>query len=45
MSSEHLVPGDLIDMANIDTFIPFDGFVVTGECLVNESMLTGKYFH
>lgn len=41
VSSVELVPGDLIDIANIHT-VPCDAMLVSGDCILNESMLTGE---
>ncbi|KAI8989576.1 hypothetical protein BDB01DRAFT_782373 [Pilobolus umbonatus] len=41
ISSIDLVPGDLIDITNINT-VPCDAMLVTGDCILNESMLTGE---
>ncbi|CEG69341.1 hypothetical protein RMATCC62417_05429 [Rhizopus microsporus] len=40
-SSIQLVPGDLIDIANVHT-VPCDAMLVSGDCILNESMLTGE---
>ncbi|KAL1923846.1 uncharacterized protein VTP21DRAFT_8826 [Calcarisporiella thermophila] len=42
-SSEELVPGDIIDItgARLQTF-PADCILISGDCIVNESMLTGE---
>ncbi|KAJ2852596.1 hypothetical protein IWW36_000225 [Coemansia brasiliensis] len=40
--SSELVPGDIIDVsANID-ILPCDAVLIEGDCIVNESMLTGE---
>ncbi|KAI9597974.1 hypothetical protein BDF19DRAFT_494043 [Syncephalis fuscata] len=41
LSSEELVPGDLIDINDVQTY-PADLILLTGDCIVNESMLTGE---
>lgn len=41
VSSVELVPGDLIDIANVHT-VPCDAMLVSGDCILNESMLTGE---
>ncbi|GAA5795327.1 hypothetical protein HPULCUR_000683 [Helicostylum pulchrum] len=41
ISSIELVPGDLIDIANVHT-VPCDAMLVSGDCILNESMLTGE---
>ncbi|KAI8048154.1 uncharacterized protein B0P05DRAFT_481058, partial [Gilbertella persicaria] len=41
VSSVELVPGDLVDIANVHT-VPCDAMLVSGDCILNESMLTGE---
>ena len=41
MSSEDLVPGDCIIIPQEGLQLPCDAALLAGECLVNESMLTG----
>ncbi|RCI06202.1 hypothetical protein CU098_003218, partial [Rhizopus stolonifer] len=41
ISSIQLVPGDLIDITNVHT-VPCDAMLVSGDCILNESMLTGE---
>ncbi|KAI9315959.1 putative P-type ATPase [Dichotomocladium elegans] len=41
ISSTELVPGDLIDIANL-TVVPCDAVLISGDCILNESMLTGE---
>ncbi|ORZ24084.1 hypothetical protein BCR42DRAFT_317373 [Absidia repens] len=41
ISSVDLVPGDLIDIGDLHT-VPCDAMLVTGDCILNESMLTGE---
>ncbi|KAF7728451.1 hypothetical protein EC973_006131 [Apophysomyces ossiformis] len=41
ISSVDLVIGDLLDIANLHTF-PCDAMLVSGDCILNESMLTGE---
>ena len=41
ISSTELVPGDYIDIANLHT-VPCDAVLVSGDCILNESMLTGE---
>ena len=40
LSSDEIVPGDIV-FINQPMKIPFDGFLLGGELLVNESALTG----
>lgn len=43
MSSEDLVPGDLVNLTDEDlTTFPADLVLLSGEVIVNESMLTGE---
>uniref|UniRef100_A0A7M4FKB4 Polyamine-transporting ATPase 13A2 n=1 Tax=Crocodylus porosus TaxID=8502 RepID=A0A7M4FKB4_CROPO len=42
VSSEDLVPGDCISLPCDGFLIPCDAALLTGECMVNESMLTGE---
>lgn len=39
--SEELVPGDVIEIPE-NSVMPCDMVVLTGSCIVNESMLTGE---
>ncbi|KAI9226977.1 MAG: P-type ATPase P5 type [Piptocephalis tieghemiana] len=41
LDSDHLVPGDLLDISALQTF-PCDAILIDGDCIVNESMLTGE---
>lgn len=43
MPSSELVPGDIYEVSdpNLSQF-PSDGLLLSGDCIVNESMLTGK---
>ena len=41
VSSEELVPGDVIEVPE-NTNMPCDLILLTGSCIVNESMLTGE---
>ncbi|KAI8968365.1 hypothetical protein BDF20DRAFT_981485 [Mycotypha africana] len=41
ISSVELVPGDLFDITHIHT-VPCDAMLVSGDCILNESMLTGE---
>lgn len=42
MNSRDLVPGDCIVVPTDGMFVPCDVALLTGECMVNESLLTGK---
>lgn len=42
MSSADLVPGDCISLPADGMLVPCDAALLTGECMVNESMLTGE---
>jgi P-type E1-E2 ATPase len=43
ISSGDLVPGDVYELSDPNlTQFPSDGLLLTGDCIVNESMLTGK---
>ncbi|XP_066493188.1 polyamine-transporting ATPase 13A2 isoform X1 [Tiliqua scincoides] len=42
VSSTDLVPGDCIVIPADGTLVPCDAALLTGECVVNESMLTGE---
>ncbi|XP_068589338.1 polyamine-transporting ATPase 13A2 isoform X2 [Cebidichthys violaceus] len=42
VSSEELVPGDCLIIPQEGLLLPCDAALLTGECLVNESMLTGE---
>lgn len=41
VSSEELVPGDVIEIPNSFS-LPCDVTLLSGQCVVNESMLTGE---
>ncbi|KAF5396215.1 hypothetical protein PHET_11010 [Paragonimus heterotremus] len=43
VDSTELVPGDLIEIPRKGCMMHCDAFVLTGNCIVNESTLTGKY--
>lgn len=42
--SEDLVPGDVIEIPRHGCDMQCDAVLVTGNCIVNESMLTGGLF-
>ncbi|NWI10486.1 AT132 ATPase, partial [Crypturellus soui] len=42
VSSADLVPGDCISLPSEGLLVPCDAALLTGECMVNESMLTGE---
>ena len=42
VNAEKLVPGDVIVLPPDGCVMPCDALLLTGSCLVNESMLTGK---
>uniref|UniRef100_A0A8C5MMX3 ATPase cation transporting 13A2 n=1 Tax=Leptobrachium leishanense TaxID=445787 RepID=A0A8C5MMX3_9ANUR len=42
LSSEDLVPGDCIIVPAGGVLLPCDAVLLTGECMVNESLLTGE---
>ncbi|XP_070766289.1 polyamine-transporting ATPase 13A2 [Enoplosus armatus] len=42
VSSEELVPGDCLIIPQEGLLLPCDAALLSGECLVNESMLTGE---
>ncbi|KAM8862971.1 polyamine-transporting ATPase 13A2 [Spinachia spinachia] len=42
VSSEELVPGDCVVLPQEGLLLPCDAALLAGECLVNESMLTGE---
>ncbi|NXI37282.1 AT132 ATPase, partial [Galbula dea] len=42
VSSSELVPGDCISLPRDGMLVPCDAALLTGECMVNESMLTGE---
>lgn len=39
----HLVPGDIIEIPAHGCVMQCDAVLVNGNCIVNESMLTGKF--
>uniref|UniRef100_A0A8D2N1U3 Cation-transporting ATPase n=1 Tax=Zonotrichia albicollis TaxID=44394 RepID=A0A8D2N1U3_ZONAL len=42
LESHYLVPGDLLILKEGKTLLPCDAILVSGQCTVNESMLTGE---
>lgn len=42
VSSEELVPGDCVVIPAEGLLLPCDAALLAGECMVNESMLTGE---
>uniref|UniRef100_A0A8U7M769 Cation-transporting ATPase n=1 Tax=Corvus moneduloides TaxID=1196302 RepID=A0A8U7M769_CORMO len=42
LESHHLVPGDMMILKEGKTLLPCDAILVSGQCTVNESMLTGE---
>ncbi|KAH3832646.1 hypothetical protein DPMN_105938 [Dreissena polymorpha] len=43
INSDDLVPGDIIEIPRSGCLMQCDAVLVSGNCIVNESMLTGKY--
>lgn len=41
VTSDLLVPGEVIEVPRHGCVMQFDAVLVTGNCIVNESMLTG----
>lgn len=41
LESHHLVPGDVLVLKEGKTLLPCDAILISGQCVVNESMLTG----
>lgn len=41
LESHHLVPGDLLVLKEGKALLPCDAILISGQCIVNESMLTG----
>ena len=41
VESDELIPGDVIDVSDLH-LLPCDALLVDGDCIVNESMLTGE---
>ena len=44
ISSEDLVPGDIIEIPRRGCIMQCDAVLISGNCIVNESMLTGRSF-
>ncbi|NWS13736.1 AT134 ATPase, partial [Pachyramphus minor] len=42
MESHRLVPGDMLVLKEGKTLLPCDAILISGRCIVNESMLTGE---
>jgi len=42
ISSEDLAPGDVLEIPRHGCIMQCDAVLVAGNCIVNESMLTGK---
>ncbi|NWT96793.1 AT134 ATPase, partial [Urocynchramus pylzowi] len=42
LESHHLVPGDMLILKKVKTLLPCDAILISGQCTVNESMLTGE---
>ncbi|NXL62474.1 AT134 ATPase, partial [Chordeiles acutipennis] len=42
LESQHLVPGDTLVLKEGKTLLPCDAILISGQCIVNESMLTGE---
>lgn len=42
VSSEDLVPGDILEIPRNGCLMQCDAVLITGNCIVNESMLTGE---
>ncbi|XP_074955040.1 putative cation-transporting ATPase 13A4 [Phalacrocorax aristotelis] len=42
LESHHLVPGDMLVLKEDKTLLPCDAILISGQCIVNESMLTGE---
>jgi cation-transporting ATPase 13A3/4/5 len=44
VSSQDLVPGDVFEFSDPSlSLVPCDCILLSGDCIVNESMLTGLY--
>jgi len=44
LESFHLVPGDTLILKEGKTLLPCDAILISGQCIVNESMLTGTAY-
>ncbi|KAK9746650.1 P5-type ATPase cation transporter [Popillia japonica] len=42
ISTEHLVPGDILEIPTNGCMMQCDALLLTGNCILNESMLTGE---
>lgn len=42
ISTEYLVPGDIMEIPPHGCIMQCDALLLTGNCILNESMLTGK---
>ena len=42
ISSDELVPGDIIELPKHRAVVACDAVLLSGTCIVNESMLTGE---
>eukprot|EP00076_Gallus_gallus_P043592 XP_025009130.1 probable cation-transporting ATPase 13A4 isoform X1 [Gallus gallus] len=42
LESHHLVPGDMVVLKEGKALLPCDAILISGQCIVNESMLTGE---
>ena len=45
VTSEELVPGDVLVIPPKGSLVHCDAVLISGNCIVNESMLTGIYIH
>ena len=45
VTSEELVPGDVLVIPPKGSLAHCDAVLISGNCIVNESMLTGIYIH
>lgn len=45
LSSEDIVPGDVLVIPKNGMSMPCDAALLTGSCIVNEAMLTGNYIY
>lgn len=44
VSTELLVPGDILEIPPHGCIMQCDALLLTGNCILNEAMLTGKYY-